>query len=115
MRSYSPVMSISKLFAILLALAVMAAPASAVAGAAMPAHHGAAMAMDKGHCDTPPAKSDRAAPDTSCCMAMCMAVAVAPAEPLALDALPGASPYFAVAATSRGHTPEIATPPPRTA
>ena len=117
MRSYGPLMSIRKLFGVLIALAVLFAP-SAVA-----AEHMASMAghdmqmMEMGHCDGPPSKSsdhDKNA-GKSCCISMCMALAVTPDAPAADVEVEHAATYFAVPASWHGFLGEIATPPPRTA
>lgn len=109
--------SLCRLFAMLFALTIIAAPLAMPAGAeaAIPAaasHHGDI--TKQGHCDGEPAQDHHGkAADKGCCTAMCMAVAVAPAaavEPLHYGAStlrPGAAPF------RRGYLGEIATPPPR--
>jgi hypothetical protein len=98
----------------MIALALLAAPSAAFAAipvAAVPHHDMQAMQMD--HCQSAPSSSDRKAPVKSCCMSMCMALAVAP-EP-AGDAM-GLAHFFSyfVGPTSwHGYLGEIATPPPK--
>jgi hypothetical protein len=105
--------NIRKLFAVILALAVLVAPG--VTGAAMAAspHHGMPM-MEAGHCHTPPASSgDHKMGGKSCCIAMCMALAVAPSAP-AETAVPRQQiAEFAAPKVYHGLPAEIATPPPR--
>lgn len=116
MSAYRPPVSIRKLFAILIALAVLLAPG--VSGAAMAAaqQHDMQM-MEAGHCEAPPAKSadhDKMA-GKSCCMAMCMAVAVAPSAPGAKQVVAHVQATFPAPKSYVGHLSEIATPPPRLA
>lgn len=107
-------LALHKLFAILLAVAVLFAPsvahASMMAGAATP--HQTQM-MEMGHCDSMPGKSHDKAPVKSCCIAMCMAVAISPAMPAGVATLQQTPAYFAVPTSWHGHLGEIATPPPR--
>ena len=111
-------MSIRKLLGILIALAVLFAPSAAYAAMPMaPTAHGDMQMMEMGHCDAPPSKSadhDKNA-GKSCCISMCMAVAVAPDAPAADVEVEHAATYFAVPASWHGFLGEIATPPPRTA
>ena len=81
LRSISSAVSVSKLFAILVAAAMLFAPFAMQSGSAMAAmpsdHHG--QTMEKGHCGGQPAKdkSGKSA-EQACCAAMCTAaVAVA--------------------------------------
>lgn len=121
MRSYASPMSIRKLFAVLIALAVLFAPS--VTYASMPAamaHDHAMPMMEMGHCETlpgqTPAKSaDDSKADKNCCMAMCTALAVAPSAPAESAEPKHAQSYFAVPQSWHGYLGEIATPPPRTA
>lgn len=79
--AYAALVSLRLLFAILIAAAMLFAPLASHHGAAMamaPADHHAQM-MDSGHCGEQPAKGDHnKAPDKSCCVAMCAAMAVVP-------------------------------------
>jgi len=108
--------SARKLFAIFVGLAVMFAPSVAYAGmpvAAVP-HHGMQM-MAMGHCQMPSSKSSdhNMADGKSCCMSMCMAVAMAPSAPLEPVVEISVPTYFAEARFWHGYLGEIATPPPK--
>jgi len=114
MRSYATVVSVRKLFAILIALSVLFAPA--VTGAAMAAapHHDIQM-MEGGHCQAPPSKSadhDKTG-GKNCCIAMCTAVAVAPSAPDQGTEPRQQVAQFAPPKAYHGLPAEIATPPPR--
>ncbi len=116
MSAYSQLMSIRKLFAVFIAIAVLFAPALTNAGAAyaaVPDHH--TQMMEKGHCD--PAKDmDQHEPASiACCGAMCMAVAVTPSASPAAKPLVGSAPVAGLHDFQTGIPPEIATPPPRAA
>ncbi len=108
--------TIRTLFALLMALAVLIAPAPSAMGAAMaaiPDHH-AQMAPDD-HCATTPADSGASdeAPAKSCCVATCTAVAVAPSGSIG-ELQPRVAPaVFPIATHYLGYLGEIATPPPR--
>lgn len=109
-------MTIRTLFALLLALAVLIAPAPSVMGAAMaasPDHH-AQMAPDD-HCATVPANSGAKdeAPAKNCCVATCAAVAVAPSGSIGEIKSLVAPAVFPIATRPLGYLGEIATPPPR--
>lgn len=117
-------MSIRTLFALLVAVAVLFAPAMTRAGeamAAVPGHH--AQMMASGHCKIAP--SDAGDPDGSsghdkagaknCCIATCMAVAVVPSVPPQSRVFHGVAASFALTNQYHGCIAEIATPPPRLA
>lgn len=107
-------MSIRKLFAILVALSVLFAPA--VTGAAMAAaRHHAMQMMEGGHCQAPPARSaDHDKMDgKNCCISMCTAVAVAPSTPAEAAGPRQQVAQFVSPRTYHGLLAEIATPPPR--
>lgn len=109
-------MSIRKLFGVLIALAVLIAPSALAAEhmAMTPGHQMQMMQM--GHCDGPPSSSDHdKAPGKSCCISMCMAVAVTPDTPVGDAQVEHAPTYFAVTTSWHGFLGEIATPPPRAA
>lgn len=116
MSAYAPPVSIRKLFGAFVALAVLFAPASAYAAEramAVPGHD--MQMMEAGHCKAPPSQSgdhDKAA-DKSCCISMCMAVAIAPTAPVLEKVARPAPPVFALPAFRLGYLGEIATPPPR--
>lgn len=114
--SIGPLVKLRSFFAILIAAAMLLAPFVMPTGSAMAAapanHHGEAMPAE--HCGE---EADEMAPDegssSSCCTAMCSAVAAAPAgisEP-ALFApsieRPGAEQF------EPGIVAELPTPPPR--
>lgn len=107
-------MSIRKLFAILIALGVLFAPG--VTGAAMAAapHHGVEM-MEAGHCQTPASRTSHhdQSDGKSCCIAMCMALAIAPSAPAEVPPPRQQLTQFAPPAVYHGTLSEIATPPPR--
>jgi hypothetical protein len=113
-------MTLRRFFAMLIAVAMMFAPLAMPGGAAMaapgPSHHGA-MSGQMNHCGAKTGhQQNRGKPvDKSCCAAMCIGVAVAPASTergLAYSRValrPSAGPF------RRGYLGEIATPPPRPA
>jgi len=127
MRTYGALMSMPKVFAMIVALALLLAPALTRAGEAMaaaPNHHG--QMMDSGHCKAPALKADDGnaghhgktdhqgkADGKSCCVSMCMAVAVAPTAPITeFDHLITPA-TFAVTTIHLPFEGELATPPPR--
>jgi len=118
MSAYGLAVSIRKLFAMMIALAVLLAPSVAYADMpmAMGPHHDMQM-MQMGHCQMPPSKSDGhdKADGKSCCISMCMAVAIAPPVPTTSVEPAHVSTYFAVPTSWHGYLGEIATPPPRVA
>lgn len=113
-------MSINKLFAILLAVSVLLAPALTRAGearAASPDHH--ALMVASGHCQPDQAGTDKdqsshhGKAGKNCCLATCTAVAVQSAA-AAVDELDHRSPAtFAIPSFHVGSPSELATPPPR--
>src|SRR5438132_11104539 len=117
MRAYPRPMSIRKLFAFLVALAVLVMPS--VTFASMPAamaHDHTRPMMEMGHCQMPPSKSgDHGKADRNCCISMCMAIAVTPDAPAGAVEPEHVIAYFTVPLSWRGHLSEIATPPPRAA
>jgi len=111
--AYPGPVSIRSLFAVILALAVLVAPG--VTGAAMAAspNHDMAM-MEAGHCHAPPASpGDHKMGGKSCCIAMCMALAVAPSAPAEMAPPRQLIAEFAPPKSYHGLSAEIATPPPR--
>ena len=107
-------MSIRKLFTLLLALAVLVAPGVTSAAMAASPHHDMAM-MEAGHCQSPAsggAHHDKM-DGKSCCIAMCMALAVAPSAPAEISPSRQQMVQFAPPQAYRGLPAEIATPPPR--
>lgn len=109
-------MSIRKLFALLVALAVLFAPG--VTGAAMAAapNHDMQM-MGAGHCEAPPSDTNHhdKMGGKSCCISMCMAVAIAPAAPALDHEIVHAPVSFVIPTLHVAYLGEIATPPPRRA
>ena len=115
-------MSIQKLFASLIAVSVMLAPTLARAGEAYVAapNHQMQM-MEAGHCKSSPSgtQDNSGTHDKSmaksCCIAMCMALAVVPSAP-AHSRMPARIVTIFLAPSFRiGLPAEIATPPPRLA
>lgn len=113
-----PLMSIRKLLGLLVALSVLLAPSVAAAaerGMAL-ANHDMQM-MQMGHCEAPP--SGHADHDQnsghSCCISMCMGVAVTPGTPAVEKLAVQATPAFVPPRSLLGFLGEIATPPPRLA
>ena len=115
MRSYWRSVSIRNLFAILVALAVLFAPAFSRAGEAFAKAPEHAQMMEPGHCKAPPVDSSNHYKDSGkdCCVSMCMAVAIAPMAPLRLESPVPTAPVFALPTLHRSYLGEIATPPPR--
>ena len=123
MSAYAPSVSIRKLFAMLVAVAVLFAPAVtglSAALAAVPDHH--MQMMSTGHCkalpsgensDQSPGKDSKAG--KPCCIAMCIAVAATPAEIGVSQPLVGVANVPTLQSFLIGAPAEIATPPPRAA
>lgn len=119
MRPYGILMSPRKLFAIMIALAVLLAPAFSRLGeasAALPDGHHAQM-VKGGHCQSPESAPDdhEKAPAKSCCLSMCMGVAVASPSRVEANNPPRAPATFVVRALHLSYLGEIATPPPKLA
>ena len=116
MSAYRPRMSVRRLFAALIALAVLLAPAITGVGeayAAVPDHH--AQMMMKGHCESAPDADQDKKADQSCCFKICLAVAVDLGDlPAGRPLLAGTNPP-ALQSFPIGSPAEIATPPPRAA
>jgi hypothetical protein len=109
--------SVGKLFAIIVALAVLFAP-SVVAAEHMAITPGHDMQMmEMGHCDGMPSKpADHGKVNgKSCCISMCMAVTIAPSAPADAAQAKHDAAYFVVPQSWHGFLGEIATPPPRIA
>lgn len=124
MSAYPPSMSLRPLFALLVAIAMLLAPALSRAGAALaavPDHHGQMMQSD--HCKSAPSyvqdgdgiTGQGKADPRSCCISMCMAVAVSPLVPRHAVTPHGEATAFPLANQYHGCIAEIATPPPRLA
>lgn len=115
MQGYRPLLSIRKLFALLIAVAVMLAPAFTAGGAAMAANPEHAMQMSKnGHCHSQPSSDHEKSAPKSCCAATCIAVGIEPAVPVAsLPLKPIVLNASLVPSRHVAFLGEIATPPPR--
>ena len=128
MRAYAPAVSIRKLLTLFVAIVVLFAPSLTRAGealAAVPGHQ--KQMMDSGHCKSLPSdNSDQSAkhrksgvPDEAmgktCCMAMCMAVALSPPVSEHTEIVHSTRPVFPLLHQYHGRITEIATPPPRRA
>lgn len=112
----STIMSVRRLFAALIALAVLFAPALTRVGeayAAVPDHH--TQMMTKGHCESPPDKNQEKPADNSCCFQLCLAVATALSAPADRQPLLGSTETPALQSFLVGIPAELATPPPRAA
>jgi len=119
MRPYGDLMSLRKLFAIVIALALLLAPGFSRLGeasAAVPDGYHAQMIKD-GHCQSPaPAPNDdQKAPAKSCCLSMCMGVTVASPHPVHTDKAGPAPTTFVVRSLHLSYLGDIATPPPKLA
>lgn len=111
-------MSLRPLFAILIAIGMFLAPLAIRSGAAMampPSGHHEQMAMTD-HCGDQPAsdKHEKSGKNADC-VAMCMAVALAPAAGLEPQALSASRDRPALDRFERSFLAELPTPPPRLA
>ena len=121
MSVYGHSVSIRKLFAILIAVSVMFAPTlarAAEANAPVPDHQ--MQMMEAGHCSSAPSSTNGKSGThdksmTSCCIAMCMALAVVPSAPIESRMLQRIVTVFPAPTFRIGLPAEIATPPPRLA
>ena len=116
MSAYLPVVSMQKLFALMVAVSVLFAPAFASASQATPAmpDHHAQMKM-KRHCESAPDDDQNKRAGKSCCFQMCMAVAAEPVKPFVPQVLLSGAAPSALQSFPVGTPAELATPPPRTA
>lgn len=115
-RIRAPAVNLPRLFAILVACALLLAPAFGRTAAAVAATAGHAQMMDQaGHCQMPPSGSaDHHKMDgKSCCVWMCVAVPADMETPLHDDLAQGSAHVAAFAGFHIGYLGEIATPPPR--
>ena len=122
MSAYGPYVNIRKFFAILIAMSVMFAPTlarAAEANAPVPDHQ--MQMMEAGHCTSAPSSTNEKSGThdksmaKSCCIAMCMALAVVPSAP-GHSRVPTRIVMVFLAPSFRiGLPAEIATPPPRLA
>ena len=116
MSAYLASVSMQKLFAIMVAVAVLFAPVftrASEAAAAVPDHQ--VQMMKSGHCNlTDEDSGDRdEAPLENCCVSTCMAVTASPPAPPAAPQIKQAKAQSAVRTFEIGAPAEIATPPPR--
>jgi hypothetical protein len=111
-------MSLRAYFAILIAIGMFMAPLGIRGGAAMamaPSAHNGQMAMGD-HCGEQPSKAKHEkSGESACCVAMCMAVAPAPAAKLEPHFLTASVERPATDQFGRGFLAELPTPPPRLA
>jgi hypothetical protein len=111
-------MSLRPLFAILVAIGMFIAPFGIRSGAAMamaPSDHHEQMAMGE-HCGEQPTKSKHEkSGESACCVAMCMAVAPAPAAKLEPHFLTASIDHPTPDQLGRSFLAELPTPPPRLA
>lgn len=116
MSAYRPSVSIQRLFAVLVALAVLLGPVltqASAAAAAVPDHH--MQMMESGHCESPPSNSDDEdqTPAKSCCVSAYMGIAVVPSVRLSDNAAQPVPAVFGLSTLHLSYLGEIATPPPR--
>jgi|SRR5260221_2004327 len=114
MRAYGAPMSLRKLFSALIALAVLFAPtvtSAAAAHAGVPDHQ--MQMMEAGHCNSMPSSHQHPSDGKSCCISICMGLAVSLSAPVTEIAPPASRPVYFVAALHLPYLGEIATPPPR--
>jgi len=114
MSAHAPRMNLSKLWSILIALAVLFAPAvtSAAAAHAAVADHQMQM-METGHCNSMPSGHHDNGDGKSCCISTYVGAAFAAPEPSVETPLAAASPETILPALHCPYLGEIATPPPR--
>ena len=110
--------SLKPVFAILIAFAMLFSPFAMRSGsamAAMPSNHHSQM-VGKGHCGESPStgKADKGH-SKSCCVAMCTAIAVAPASPSQPLAFARVIARPAIETSPHNFLAKLATPPPRAA
>lgn len=109
-----PVMSIRSIFAMMIAFAMLFAPLAMPAAAmamASPDQHMMTMADD--HCaDQADGKNGKDSAK-SCCVAMCAAVAVAPAALAKAELFDRVADLPSLVRFTHGFLAELATPPPR--
>lgn len=112
--------SLRPLFAILIAVGMLFAPLAMQSGSAMamamaPADHQSQM-MNQGHCsDQPTSGKDSKMSGKSCCIAMCTAVAIAPASPVEPMAFERVADRPSIDRLHHSFLIKLATPPPRRA
>lgn len=103
-----------KLFALMVAIAMLFAPAFmnvSMAQASVPGDH--VQNSEKAHCVPVSDPAQEQAPEMACCGAMCMAVAITPAAVPVATPLVNDVPVASLRAFQAGAPAELATPPPR--
>ena len=117
-RNAGSMAAVRRIFAMLIAVAMLFAPLAIQSGSAMamaPADHHSQM-MKSGHCGEQPAKEQNGNPvDKSCCVAMCTAIAVAPAVPVEPHAFAANIERPSLTQFHHSFLAELPTPPPRLA
>ena len=116
MRAYIPAVSCRALLSFLAAIAMLFTPAfaPAVAASVGPVNHHEQMMMT-GHCESMPDGSMDGEDSKSCCIALCLAVAVVPSGTSEPQDVPRSAKTYLFDSFAAGVPPEIATPPPRSA
>lgn len=108
--------SFRPLFAMMIAFAMLFAPFAMRSGSAMamaPTDHQAQM-MERGHCGDQPVKDQGGkSGNKSCCIAMCTAIAVAPASAVEPRVFANVAERPALTPFHQGFLAELPTPPPR--
>lgn len=114
MNAHGSQVSFSRLWRILVALAVLVAPAvgGLAAAHASVADHSMQM-MEARHCNSSPSDHHDKADGKSCCIASFIGVAIAGPAPRDEAPLAAVSPESALPALHGPYLGEIATPPPR--
>ena len=111
-------MSLRPLFAILIAIGMILAPLGIRSGAAMampPSGHHEQMAMSDHGGEQPAKGKHQKSAEDACCVAMCMAVAPAPASELEPHALSASLDRPGLDQFGRSFLAKLPTPPPRLA
>lgn len=111
-RAMKPIMSIRRLLAMLVTLAVLFAPAVAASASAAEPHHEMQM-MHVGHCRGPIPNSAKHAAGMTCCITISMAVAESALAPQPEAPVQISLPMFSSPASLTGQPTELPTPPPR--
>ena len=107
-------MGLQRTLSVLVALTVLFAPAVtsvAAARAAVPDHQ--MQMMEAGHCKSMPSSDHGKMDGKSCCISICIGLAVVPSTPAAENVQRPPPPVFSVPTIHRPYLAEIATPPPR--
>jgi hypothetical protein len=107
-------MTLRSLFAMMIALAVLFAPAVTSPAMATAAHQ-KMPTVEAGHCQTPASTAGHhdQKEGKDCCISLCMALAVVPTAPVEAPQACQQAADFAPPRSYHGLPEEIATPPPR--